>query len=101
MIHVIASLQIKEQYLAEFIDIFKANIPNVLREKGCVEYVPTIDVPTDLPPQERVRNGVTIVEKWETLEDLLTHIKAPHMLAYAEKVKDMVEKKSLKILAPA
>ena len=71
MIHVIASLQIKESHLAEFIGIFKANVPNVLKEKGCVEYVPTIDVATDLPPQERNRNGVTIVEKWETLDDLL------------------------------
>ncbi len=101
MIHVIASLQIKENHLAEFIGIFKANVPNVLQEKGCVEYVPTIDVPTDLPPQERNRCGVTIVEKWETLDDLLAHLKAPHMLAYGEKVKDMVEKKSLKILTPA
>lgn len=101
MIHVIASLQIKEEHLAEFIGIFKANVPNVLQEKGCVEYVPTIDVPTDLPPQEKHPNAVTIVEKWETLDDLLAHLKAPHMLTYGEKVKDMVEKKSLKILTPA
>ena len=101
MIHVIASLQIKEGQLAEFIDIFKANVPNVLQEKGCIEYVPTIDVPTDLPPQEKHPNAVTIVEKWETLDDLMAHMKAPHMLAYGEKVKDMVEKKALKILTPA
>ena len=101
MIHVIASLQIKDGQLAEFIDIFKANVPNVLQEKGCIEYVPTIDVPTDLPPQDKHRNAVTIVEKWETLDDLMAHMTAPHMLAYGEKVKDMVEKKSLKILTPA
>ncbi len=101
MIHVIASLQIKEGQLAEFIGIFKANVPNVLQEKGCIEYVPTIDVPTDLPPQDKHRNAVTIVEKWETLDDLMAHMTAPHMLTYGEKVKNMVEKKSLKILTPA
>jgi len=26
-------------------------------EKGCIEYVPTIDVPTGLPPQELNNNG--------------------------------------------
>ena len=101
MIHVLASLQIKEGHLAEFIAIFKANVPNVLQEKGCVEYVPTIDVPTDLPPQAINANIVTIVEKWECLEDLLAHLQAPHMLTYGEQVKDMLVGKSLKILKPA
>ena len=31
----------------------------------------------------------------------MARMKAPHMLTYGEKVKDMVEKKSLKILTPA
>ena len=51
MIHVIASISVKKGCLAEFIEVFKANVPNVLREQGCVEYVPTIDVATGLPPQ--------------------------------------------------
>ncbi len=101
MIHVLAFLQIKEGHLAEFVEIFKANVPNVLQEKGCIEYVPTIDVPTDLPPQDINRNVVTIVEKWACLDDLLAHLKAPHMLTYGERVKDIVEKKSLKILTAA
>ena len=101
MINVLASLHIKEGRQSEFLAIFKANIPNVLQEKGCIEYVPAIDVPTNLPPQALNKNVVTIIEKWESLEDLLAHISAPHMLAYAEKVKDMVESKSLKILREA
>jgi len=51
MINVIASIRVKEGRRAEFLDIFKANIGTVLHEKGCLEYVPTIDVPTGLPPQ--------------------------------------------------
>lgn len=101
MIHVLASLHIKEGHLAEFVEIFKANIPNVLKENGCVGYVPTVDVQTDLPPQEMNQNVVTIIEQWESLNDLLAHLKAPHMLAYGEKVKNLVEKKSLKILKAA
>ena len=101
MIHVIASIHIKEGRMAEFIDIFKANIPHVLEVKGCVEYAPTIDVPTGLPPQELNENVVTIVEKWDSLEDLRAHLSAPHMLAYKENVQGIVEKLSLKVLERA
>ena len=98
MINVIASIHIKEGRLSEFIKIFKSNIPKVLEEKGCIEYVPTIDVPTGLPLQELDNNVVTIIEKWDSLEDLQAHLSAPHMLAYKEKVKDIVDKLSLKVL---
>jgi len=98
MINVIASIHIKEGRLSEFIEIFKSNIPKVLEEKGCIEYVPTIDVSTGLPPQELNNNVVTIIEKWDSLEDLQVHLSAPHMLAYKENVKDLVDKVSLKVL---
>ena len=101
MINVIASIHIKEDRLAEFIEIFKSNIPNVLEEKGCIEYAPNIDLPTGLPPQELNNNVVTIIEKWDSLEDLQAHLSAPHMLAYKEKVKDLVDKLSLKVLREA
>jgi len=101
MINVIASIYIREGRLSEFIEIFKLNIPNVLKEKGCIEYVPTVDVLTDLPPQKLDDNVVTIIEKWNTLDDLQAHLSAPHMLAYKENVKDLVDKISLKILKEA
>ncbi|MEA3438262.1 MAG: putative quinol monooxygenase [Thermodesulfobacteriota bacterium] len=101
MINVIASIHIKEGRLSEFIKIFKSNIPKVLEEKGCIEYVQTIDVPTGLPPQELNNNVVTIIEKWDSLEDLQAHLSAPHMLAYKENVKDLVDKLSFKVLGEA
>ncbi len=101
MINVIASIHINEGRLTEFVKIFKSNIPNVLEEKGCIEYVPNIDLPTGLPPQELNNNVVTIIEKWSSIEDLQAHLSAPHMLAYKEKVKDLVDKVSLKVLREA
>ena len=101
MVNVIASIHIKEGQLSKFIEIFKSNVPNVLEEKGCVEYVPTIDLPTGLPPQKLNNNVATIIEKWRSLEDLQAHLTAPHMLAYKKKVKELVEKVSLKILTEA
>lgn len=101
MINVIASIHTKEGRLSEFVEVFKSNIPNVLEEKGCIEYVPTIDVPTGLPSQELNTNVVTIIEKWGSLEELQAHLSTPHMLAYKEKVKDLVDSVSLKVLEEA
>ena len=98
MVNVIATIQIKEGQLSKFIEIFKKNIPMVLKEKGCMEYVPTIDVPTGLPPQKLNINGVTIIEKWNSLADLKAHISSPHMLAYKEKTKHIVDNMSVRIL---
>ena len=101
MINVIASIYIKEGKSKEFIDIFKSNMPNVLKEKGCIEYVTTIDVPTGLPPQKLNSNIVTIIEKWDSLKDLQAHLSSPHMLEYREQTQDLVEKMSVKVLKEA
>jgi quinol monooxygenase YgiN len=101
MVRVIASIHVREGQLTKFIEIFKSNVPDVLKEKGCIEYVPTIDLPAGLPRQEVNNNIVTIVEKWRSFEDLQAHLSSPHMLAYQKKVKDLVEKVSLKVLAEA
>ena len=101
MIHVIASIYIKEGGVAEFVEIFKANVPAVLAEKGCIEYAPTVDVATGLPPQEVNDNVVTIIEKWESVDALKAHLAAPHMVAYQGKVKGLVDKVTIQVLGEA
>jgi quinol monooxygenase YgiN len=103
MINVIATLHIKAGRVAEFLEIFKANVPNVLKEKGCIEYAPTVDVATGIAVQDTDANAVTIVEKWNSVDDLKAHLVAPHMQAYSEKVKGLglLEKRSIKILGAA
>ncbi len=101
MIHVIASITVKASERDTFLEIFKANVPKVLEEEGCVEYAATVDFPTEVPIQETDPNVVTVVEKWETFAHLEAHFTAPHMLEYKAKVEDMVEEVSLKILEDA
>ena len=101
MIHVLASITIQASEREAFLEIFKANVPKVLEEEGCVEYSATVDFPTELPIQETNPNVVTVVEKWETFAHLRAHFTAPHMLEYKTKVEDMVEDVSLKILQDA
>lgn len=98
MIHVIASIQVKEGSLSRFLEIFKSNMPAVRKEKGCISYEPAVDVPTGLPAQEIDQNRVTVIEQWNTMADLTAHMSAPHMLDYREKTKSLVENISLRIL---
>ena len=101
MINVIASIRVKAGKRSEFLEVFKSNVPNVREEKGCIEYLPTVDIDADLPPQVLDENVVTIIEKWESLEALRDHLVAPHMLSYKEKVQDIVEDLSVKVLQEA
>jgi quinol monooxygenase YgiN len=101
MIHVIATVQAKpgkrEAVLAEF----RRNVPNVLAEKGCIEYGATQDLTTEIKAQIPLREDVlTIVEKWESLDALRAHLAAPHMATYRERTKDLVQSVTLQILQP-
>jgi len=98
MIHVIASIQVKSGQRSAFLEIFKHNMKKVKEEIGCLKYFPAVDVATGLPPQQMTPDGVTVIETWESLDALRNHLKAPHMLAYREKVKDMVAEVTLKVL---
>jgi quinol monooxygenase YgiN len=102
MIYVIATLEVAPGKRADFLREFQANVPAVLAEEGCIEYVPTIDVPTSISAQGPAReNVVTVVEKWESIEALEAHLIAPHMITYRERVKDMLLNVSLQILEQA
>lgn len=101
MINVIASIKIVPGKRSEFISAFKANLPAVHAEQGCLEYYPAVDVNSGNALQKLDADTVTIIEKWESLDALKAHSVADHMLAYKEKVKDIVVGMSLTILEPA
>ena len=102
MIHVIATIQVHPGQRAAFLKEFHQLVPLVRAEQGCLEYGPTIDVASGIAAQPPVRNDVVVVvEKWESLPALEAHLAAPHMLAYREKVKDLVTSVELRVLAPA
>jgi len=101
MIHVIATIDLHEGKREAFLQEFHRLVPLVRAEAGCLEYGPTADEPTTLQTQLPVRpNGVTVIEKWESLEALYAHIKAPHMADYRIRVKDLVKGVQLQVLRP-
>jgi quinol monooxygenase YgiN len=61
-----------------------------------------VDLPTEIPAQVPPRdNVVVIVEKWESLDALRTHLQAPHMQEYRARVKGLVSRVQLQVLQPA
>jgi quinol monooxygenase YgiN len=101
-VYVVAEIEVKPGKRAEFIEIFKGNVPNVLAEDGCHFYDPVVDVETGIGAQGPLRDNVmTVVEKWSSLNALLVHLDAPHMATYREQVKDLVAGVTLKVMGPA
>ncbi len=99
MIQVIAIITAKPGQRAAVLEAFRANMPMVHAERGCVEYAPAIDVDDAGPPQTPVgADTFVVIEKWETLEALRAHGASPHMAAYAAKVKDMLATRVVHVL---
>ena len=102
MISVLATIELAEGRRDDFLAAFRELVPNVLAEDGCIEYAPWIDVATEIDAQPELRTGtVVVIEKWESLEALQSHLMAPHMMQYRKAVKPMVAGTSLQILEPA
>ena len=101
MICVIATIKAKAGQRNALLACIEDNLSNVHAEIGCLEYQPMVDTESSLGAQQLDENIVTMVEKWETMSNLNAHAVAPHMLEYREKVKDIVESVSLKVLTVA
>ena len=81
---------------------FRANVPAVRAEKGCIEYGAAVDADPALKFQtDYGPDTFVVVEKWESLDALKAHAAAPHMAAYAAKTKDFVASRAIHILQPA
>ena len=52
-------------------------------------------------PRQWMDEAFELIEKWESVESLETHLIAPHMVEYRPKVKDLVKHVGLQILQPA
>lgn len=102
MIHVLATIELHPGRRDEFLGHFRALVPQVLAEEGCLDYGPTIDLATDLAAQPAARpDVVVVVERWASLDHLRRHLVAPHMEAYRPRVRDLVARTTLQVLEPA
>jgi Uncharacterized conserved protein len=102
VIHVIAIITAKPGRREAVLDAFRANVPAVLAEDGCIEYGPTVDADGSGSFQTKFGPDTFVaIEKWRDAQALKAHAAAPHMAAYNAKVKDMVASRVIRVLSPA
>lgn len=101
MIHVIAVITAKPGKREEILAHFRANVPNVLAEAGCIEYGAALDAEGALPIQAKWgADTFLVIEKWQSMDALKAHAVAPHMAAYAGKTRDLIASRVIHILTP-
>lgn len=101
MIHVIAIITAKPGMRETVLQHFRANVPAVLAEQGCIEYGAAIDADPALPIQTKFGpDTFVVVEKWASADALKAHAAAPHMAAYGAKTRDMLASRVIHVLAP-
>ena len=96
MIHVLAIVTAKPGQRDAVLKAFKANVPAVHAEAGCIEYGAVVDV--DGAEAAFGPDTFVVVEKWESMAALKAHAAAPHMAAYAAKTKDLLTGRAVHVL---
>lgn len=101
MIHVLAIITTKPGMRDAILREFRANVPAVHAESGCIEYGPAIDAEGAGNIQTKIgQDSFVVIEKWSSLEALKAHAAAPHMIAYAAKVRDLIASRVIHVLSP-
>jgi len=101
MIHLLAIITAKPGMRDAILREFRANIPAVHAEAGCIEYAPAIDAEGIGSIQTALgSDAFVVIEKWASPDALKAHAAAPHMAAYAAKTRDMIASRVIHVLSP-
>jgi quinol monooxygenase YgiN len=102
MVHVLAVITAKPGLRTQILEAFRANMPAVHAEDGCIEYGATIDTERAGGLQTKFGGDTfVVVEKWASLDSLKAHAAAPHMAAYRARTKDMIANRVIHVMSPA
>lgn len=102
MIHVLAIITAKPGKLETILEAFRANMPAVHAEAGCIEYGPAVDAEGVGSFQTKFgADTFLVLEKWESVDHLKAHAGSPHMAAYGAKTKDLIASRVIHVLSPA
>ena len=99
MIHVLAVITTKPGLREQVLELFRANMPAVHAEAGCIEYGPVVDAPNS--PAKYGEDTFVVVEKWESADHLKAHAGSPHMAAYGAKTKEMLASREIHLMVGA
>lgn len=100
MIHVIAIITTKPGQRETVLAAFRANMPAVHAEPGCIEYAPAVDA-EGAPGATFGADTFLAIEKWADADALRAHSQAPHMVAYGASTRELVASRVIHVLSPA
>src|SRR5258706_11595966 len=98
MTHVVAVIPAQAGKRDAVLKEFRANVPNVRAEQGCIEYGAAVDI--DPGPPFQVKHGpdaFVVIEKYQDVEALKAHAASAHMKAYGEKTRDLLADRKIYI----
>jgi quinol monooxygenase YgiN len=102
MIHVLAIITAKPGMRDRILEVFRANVDAVHAEVGCLGYEAVVDAQAASAGFAQFGpDTFVVVEKWASIEALQAHAVAPHMKAYASRVKDFTAARAIHVLDPA
>jgi quinol monooxygenase YgiN len=99
MINVVAVIVAHAGKREALLAAFRANLPLVRAEAGCIEYTGAVDLEdfgafgVPFGPDTLV-----VIEKWEDADALKAHARAPHMAAYAATTRELVASRAIHVL---
>ena len=100
-IHVVAVITARAGMREKILEAVHQNSPTVHNEQGCIEYIATVDANGGGALQTKFGDDTfVVVEKWENLSALKDHAASPHMAAYAQQTKDLIENRIIHVLSP-
>ena len=92
MIYVIATLFVKSEKRADFLENARSVIASTRREAGCHSY--------DLTSSITEPNEFIFVERWESREALDAHFQTPHLRHWRDLCEDYLSKRTVEIVKP-
>lgn len=92
MIYVVATLIVKSEKRADFLENARDVIAATRREPGCLTY--------DLTSSITEPNEFIFVERWESREALAGHFETPHFLRWRKLCGEYLDGRKLEIIKP-
>ena len=102
MIHVLAIITAQPGMRERILEAYRGNVAAVRAETGCIAYDAVVDAGHAAAGFASFgADTFVVVEKWESMAALQAHAVAPHMKAYAAKVREWTASRAIHVLEPA
>ena len=92
MIYVIATLTVRADHRADFLENARSVIGATVKEQGCLSY--------DLHSSITEPNCFVFVERWDSREALAQHFETPHLKEWGRVSAEWVDKRTVEIVSP-